>query len=306
MGRISRSCLYALIALLALLSLPLILVEAGASPFQSDDFNGFNLDTGRWGFVDPVGDATLQMIGTNTPDAWVSISVPGGVSHNVWTAGNRAPRIMQSTDNTDFGIEIKFESGLSERYQMQGVLVEQDSDNFLRFDFHSDGSNTRIFAASFTNGVPLQKANSVITGTDVAPLYMRVRRVGNQWTQSYSYDGANWSTGASFSRTLVVTSVGAFVGNAGDRSDESDVPAYTGTIDYFFNTASPADPEDGTLAEDEAPPSSITCRIGWRRPNCVSTGRPMSQQRARSGTGKLRPMGWALGVTTIFRYITQC
>jgi len=232
-----------------------ISVEADAGTFDSDDFNSFNLDLGLWTFSDPVGDATLMMTGTNTLDAWVSISVPGGVSHDVWTV-NHAPRIMQPASDTDFELEVKFESGLSQKYQIQGVLVEQDDDDFLRFNFHSDGSNTRIFATSFISGTPTTPPliNSAITDTNVAPLYMRVKRQGDLWTQSYSYDGLTWTPSVSFTHALTVNWVGLFVGNSGVRSDGLDSPAYTGDMDYFFNTEASNDPEDGGTAVDTTPP----------------------------------------------------
>jgi len=211
----------------------------------SDDFNTCSLNTDLWEFIDPYQDdpfgrATLAMTGTHTPDAWLSISVPAGVSHDVWTGGNLAPRVMQPADDTDFEIVVRFESGLSRDHQMQGILVEQDSGNLLRFDFHSYDSNTRIFAASFINGTPSTRVLSAITDTNVVPLYMRVEREGDQWTLSYSYDGENWTTSGSFVHPLTVTAVGPFVGNSG-----SSPPAHTALIDYFFNTASPITAEDG-------------------------------------------------------------
>jgi regulation of enolase protein 1 (concanavalin A-like superfamily) len=233
------------------------LVEADAGTFDSDDFNSFNLDTVLWTFSDPVGDATLMMTGTNTTDAWVSISVPAGTSHEVWTGENSAPRIMQSATDTDFELEVKFESGLSQKYQMQGVLVEQDDDDFLRFDFHSDGSSTMIFATSFIGGTPTEPplVSSAITTTNVHPLYMRVKRQGDLWTQSYSYDGVGWTTPVTFTHALTVNWVGLFVGNSGVRSDGLDSPAHTGDMDYFFNTADPFVPgEDGGTAVDTTPP----------------------------------------------------
>jgi uncharacterized repeat protein (TIGR02543 family) len=264
-----------------------------ASSIVSDDFNTCGLNTGLWEFIDPLDDATQDLTGTFTEDAWLSISVPAGTAHDIWEDGNFAARIMQPANDTDFQIEVKFESGVSQRYQMQGVVVEQDSGNFLRFDFHSDGSQNRILAASCTSGIPLSCAVIINDGiTEGAPLYMRVRRTGNQWTLSYSYDGENWGTpsvsgallesgarpfypsegalteantpswdvatptgeclgpcelrmGAprsdgSFTHVLSVTAVGVFVGNAG-----SSPPAHTGSIDYFFNSASPIVLEDG-------------------------------------------------------------
>jgi len=216
-----------------------------SSTIVSDDFNAYTLDTDLWTFIDPLTDATHSMIGTFTENAWLSITVPSGTSHDIWESGNFAPRIMQPANDTDFEIEVKFESGLSEAYQMLGLLVEQDHDDFLRFEFYSEGSRTRLFAAILEPGTlnplaPTVKYNEPITGLNELPLYMRVRREENEWTQSYSFDGTNWVAPVSFTHTMTVTAVGTYASNAG-----SSAPAYTGYIDYFFNTASPVVPEDG-------------------------------------------------------------
>jgi hypothetical protein len=214
-----------------------------ASYIVSDDFNACTLDTNLWQFFDPVGDATQDMMGTFTEDAWLTISVPAGTDHDIWTAGNRAPRIMQPITDTDFEVEVKFESPLTQTFQMQGVLVEQDDDDFLRFEFHSSSSNTRLYAAIFEPGTPLSptvKYDQPIASTNVAPLYMRVKREGDQWTQSYSYDGVDWTTPVTFTYALTVTAAGTYAGNAKGASS----PAHTAYIDYFFNTDSPIDPED--------------------------------------------------------------
>jgi regulation of enolase protein 1 (concanavalin A-like superfamily) len=213
--------------------IPVITVQAN-SGVVSDDFNMCTLGSGVWTLVDPVGDASLSLNGTQA-----LLSVPAGVNHDVWTVGNRAPRLMQAAADEDFEVEVKFESTLDARYQLQGILVEQDDNNFLRFDFYSDGSRTRMFAAKFVNGSPSTIANTVIGATGISPQYMRVTRVGDQWTQAYSLDGVNWTVVVDgYTHALGVTGVGVFVGNAGSN------PAHTGVIDYFFNTASPIVPED--------------------------------------------------------------
>jgi hypothetical protein len=199
------------------------------SGIDSDDFNAAVLDTGLWSFIDPVGDGQVVMSGSQ-----LELSVPAGSSHDVWTLGNFAPRIMQAAADEDFEIEVKFDSAVSEGFQLQGLLVEQDVANFLRFDFYSDGDSTKLFAASFVNGSASVKIN-VSLGSLGAPLYMRITRQGDQWTQRYSTDGVNWLTGAVFSRSLVVTAVGVFVGNARDSSS----PAHTAVVDYFFNISIP-------------------------------------------------------------------
>ncbi len=209
----------------------------------SDDFSDGSLNTGLWNVVNPLGDASFSLTGAGTEAAFLTITVPSGVAHDVWS-GNMAPRVMQAVSNLDFEAEVKFQSNMTSQYQVQGIIVEQDSNNFIRFDFVKDATRTRAFAASFTNGIPGVKFDVPINYGN--PLYLRVKRVGNQWTQYYSYNGIDWTTVGTFSRTLTVTAVGPFAGNAGNPA-----PAFICNIDYFFDTTTPILAEDGG---DTTPP----------------------------------------------------
>jgi len=60
------------------------------------------------------------------------------------------------------------------------------------------------------------------------PLYLRVKREGDQWTESYSYNGTTWTTAGSFTQAMTVSRVGALAGNSG-----SPAPAFTALVDYF-------------------------------------------------------------------------
>jgi regulation of enolase protein 1 (concanavalin A-like superfamily) len=202
----------------------------GAS-FASDDFNTCSLDP-VWSFVDPVGDGSVSFDGTR-----VSLAVPGGVTHDVWTGGNMAPRLMQSMADGDFVVEAKFDSAVTAKYQMQGFIVEQDAQNFIRFDVHYDGSSPRLFAATFSNGSPTAQANVAVPVS--SPVWLRVGRSGDTWSFDYSTDGVNWTTGASFSFALNVSSAGVFAGNTGGNT-----PAHTAIIDYVFDAAAPILDED--------------------------------------------------------------
>ncbi len=191
------------------------------SGMVSDDFNG-NIDSNIWTFYDPVGDSTLSTTGTQA-----AIFVPAGSNHDLWKNKLFAPRIRQAANNTDFEVEVKFDSSMSAKYQGNGITVEQDLTNLLRFDFYTDGSVTRIFSASFVNGIPSNRIQSVITsGT---PLYMRVKRMGDQWTTSYSNDGVSWTAAGVYTHKLTATSVALFGGNAG-----SNPPSHKALIDYFM------------------------------------------------------------------------
>jgi hypothetical protein len=108
-----------------------------------------SINSAVWSFIDPRGDAALVLNGTQA-----LISVPGGVSHDAWSGGNNAPRLMQPVNDTDFSIEAKFESAIGPQAQFQGILIQQDDENYLRFDFFSDGSNTTCFCSQFHQRLP--------------------------------------------------------------------------------------------------------------------------------------------------------
>ena len=223
----------------------LFAASANAAVFVSDDFSSANLNTQVWTIEDPVGDATYSLSAGE-----LSISVSSGLDHNVWTSGNMSARVMQSTDDVDFELEVKFASIPVQKYQLQGVLIEQDDDNFLRFDFYSDGKRLKVFAASFVDGSPTVRTNSRINPSS-GELFMRVTRVGDQWSQEYSFDGLNWTVAGDFSHQIAANRAGPFVGNAGSA------PAFTGTIDYFFDTAAPIIPEDGSLSGPDTTPPNL-------------------------------------------------
>ena len=165
---------------------------ASGSPsgLVSDGFNTATLDP-RWTFYDPLANSTLSMTGTQA-----SLSVPAGSAHDLWTDALNSPRIRQAANNADFDVVVKFDSTVSLRYQTQGITAEQDNANLLRFNVQSEGTRLRIFSASIVNGTATTRISTVITSV---PPYLRVQRVGNQWTFSYSTNGTSWTVAGSFS-----------------------------------------------------------------------------------------------------------
>lgn len=210
-----------------------------AGPVVSDDFNSCSLNA-MWQFVNPLGDASYNMT-----DTQMELIVPGGINHDVWPENgkptNRAPRIMQQATDPN-NLNVKFEKGVGQRIQMQGVIIEQDADNFLRINFqYDDDGRTRMYVIGFASGVDPNILHSVqISGANANnPIYMSVTRNGGTWTAWYSTDGSNYQS-VSFNFPLAVMQVGAFAGNAG-----SNPPPFTAVIDYFFNITTPISPEDG-------------------------------------------------------------
>ena len=201
----------------------------------SDDFYDGVLDESLWAIVDPVGDGTVGFAGAGTEDARLLLSVPSGTTHDAWTE-NTTLRVTQPAADEDLAIEVKFESVPAQRYQGQGLLVEEDPSNYVRLDFYSDGKSLRVFCATFENGSATVRENLKISSL-VTP-HLRLTRSGDQWTAEYSDDGSSWSTAASFNHSLAVTAVGVFASNF------SPNPAYTAVVDYFFDVGSPISPED--------------------------------------------------------------
>ncbi len=203
----------------------------------SDDFNRCALGAAPWTFTNPLGDANLTFNGTHA-----TISIPGGVNHNLWSGIYNAPRLMQPSPSGNFEIEAKFNATLTTTEHAHGILIEQDADNFLRFDFRWVGLKSRIAVTRIHAGA-LNNPNAV-TANELPdqPRYMRVRRVGTQWTQLYSYDGVNWIFNRQFNMPagFVVNNVGVFVANTGGAA----APAHTAGVDYFFTNVDPIIPQD--------------------------------------------------------------
>ena len=204
----------------------------------SDDFNSCLLNPSRWTFVNPTGTASYQMLGDK-----IAITVPAGSEQTIWTNKKTAPRIVQAITNGNFTVVVKFDSifNLASGTEAQGLVVGNDTD-FIRFDMQFDGSDIRAFLRVFENNVAISNnaKSKVLTGDTTPPAYLRIVRADPKWTFSYSTNGNTWTQLAEFNQVITVSEISAFVANGGNN------PAHTGIIDYFFNTASPINPEDPT------------------------------------------------------------
>ena len=148
--------------------------------------------------------------------------------------------------------------------QEEGILVQQDNNNFLRFDVEHNGTSPVLFAAGVSGSTATTYLNTPISSSG-PPFWLRVQRTGDTWTESWSLDGTNFTTGVTFNYPLNVTEVGPFVGNS---SSANGVPALTASIDYFFNTASPLSNLDGPLPftriviDPNPPPTTLEKGLG--------------------------------------------
>ncbi|MBI5471261.1 MAG: hypothetical protein HY961_02845, partial [Ignavibacteriae bacterium] len=204
------------------------LTTLSPSNLVADEFNSGTLNA-AWQVVNPLGDGSQSMTGTQ-----VHFAVPSGVRHDMWEDDKNALRIKQNCNNADFQITVKYDSGMNQGSQIQGLIVQQDSANFIRFDFNSDGTATLMFVATFTNNSATIRLNQAALDTNnTAPLYMRITRNGASWKHEHSLNGTTWTTGVTFTHQLTVSSIALFAGNAGGN------PAFGTAIDYFRLSGGP-------------------------------------------------------------------
>ncbi|SIT16926.1 Regulation of enolase protein 1, concanavalin A-like superfamily [Roseivivax lentus] len=223
-----------------------VTVQAPSPPSDpfSDDFSSLSLG-GGWRIEGPSG-VTSGLVSDGI-DSWLELITPDG-NFDLWN-NNNAGRAMQDTPDEDFTLSTRFLSVPSERYQMQGILVEQDEANWIRFDTYSDGNVLRVFAAVTVNGASSVRISAALP-TAAAP-YLEVVRVGDEWTFRYSTDGATWVTAGSFTHALNVTATGVYAGNAAGAT------GFTAQVDYFETSLAPLGSEDGSLMPVDAVDDSL-------------------------------------------------
>jgi uncharacterized repeat protein (TIGR01451 family) len=210
----------------------------GAAPV-SDDFTGATMNSAVWTFVNPLGDASYSLTGSQ-----LVLNVPGGANHDPADGGvNRSVRVVQTIGNGDFSVQAKFDSIPTAQYQFEGMIVEQDASNYLRFQVGSTGSSLIVNNSQIVAGSEIPLLSSTIAlpqGT--ASFWLRVQRAGTTWTQSWSADGNNFTNIGAFNQYLVAGRLGVFAGNYG--STTGGAPAFTAKVDYFYNmTPSGAAPD---------------------------------------------------------------
>lgn len=246
-----------------------------AAAASSDVFNRAS-GLGVWTFVNPLGDAGYALTGTD-----LRIVVPDGAPHEPWNGANNAVRLLQPVSNVDFDIVAKFNSRVTGHVAMQGLIVQADNSNYVRFDVSSSRTSSGqerigLFAGQVVSDVGASLANNgnLTALLTVNPIYLRITRAGTSWSFLYSTDGATWTT---FTTKTVdkaindaVSSLGVFAGNAQPGQGRYAQP-FTASVDFFQNTAAPLADDPSPLADSVAPliylpphvVSGTSAAIGW-------------------------------------------
>jgi hypothetical protein len=226
-----------------------VAAAAGGAPV-SDDFNLSSINTSLWTLYNPEGNATVSDNGSAAV-----LSVPGGPGEDAWTP-EQSPALFQSVSNSNFSVEAEFTSEVTSVSQEQGILAFGDSTDFIRYDVHTWGSSTYIYAQATIAGTPTEIFNNAITnGPDI---YMRLSRSSNTWSFSYSLNGTSYTTEPSYTQALTMTEIGPYAGNSGTTA--SNAPAFTSDINYFHNIAS-SEPVITSVASSSLTASGAT--VTW-------------------------------------------
>ncbi len=206
----------------------------------SDDFHGSTLNP-MWSFYAHCC-GFVKMSGTDA-----LLVVPSVTDHNIYNQ-NQGVGLLQTIADVDFEVETKFDSIVSQGDQEEGILVQQDAQNFIWFGVYHDGTTPRLYAVVTLGGTPtLTYDNAITIAGGSTSFWMRVKRSGTTWTQSWSTDGSTYNA-ATLTQALTVSGIGPAAGNAFDASNDP-TPSFTGAVDYFFNTASPISPTDSGLPQ---------------------------------------------------------
>ena len=171
--------------------------------------------SGRWSFLGGSG-ASHRVVATGAAPQ-LELLAEGAQALDLWGGAVSAPRIMRSAPDENFVMTAKFSSTPSERYQMQGLVAETASGDFLRVDAHSDGEANRVFAGATVNGKSAVLIDVPVGVGDAS--YLALRRLGANWTLSYSRNGRDWTPAGEFAFPMTVAKIGVFGGKTAKAGD---------------------------------------------------------------------------------------
>ena len=166
--------------------------ELGEPVDPSDEFDGPALDKCRWDAVVREDATAYRFV-----DGSLTIDVPNG---DIYTGSNTGPTnfILQTAPDGDWTAEAKVDGSLlDEQYQQGGLIAYGDDDNYLKLDFIADNTVGQPVARriEFRSeiGATVQNPQPQVTDLTGAVWWLRLAKVGDTYTASYSADGTTWT-----------------------------------------------------------------------------------------------------------------
>lgn len=201
-----------------------------ATTFQGvvrDDFNGEPLDT-AWTWTDSRANSSNSL--TANP-GHLQISLPAGTDHDCWNSSTSCARVMRSATNSDAIYETKIDGvNINSQYQTYGLMLWQNSQNFMRFEYYTSGGSVATAAFKIINGSGSQVINKTGVSLGITN-YLRVTKTGDTFQLEYSQNGTAWTSAGSFTQAgFTVNQAGLYVDNATGGTS----PATTANFDYFM------------------------------------------------------------------------
>jgi lysophospholipase L1-like esterase len=197
----------------------------------SDEFNETSLNTALWQIRAPVDGSAAVSNGE------LVITVPAGSNHDAGVPALDAVQVVETIGNIDFDVALKLDSSLTSatQYSEQGLLVEGDAKDYIRFEIGAGGTTTILSVSAVVAGAGTSKVAIVPFSSYAVPTYLRLQRVGTAYTAYWSTNGVTWTQAGTFSDSLVVTGLAPFAGNY--DSTPSGATGLTAKFDWFHNLA---------------------------------------------------------------------
>jgi glucose/arabinose dehydrogenase/PKD repeat protein/type 1 glutamine amidotransferase len=224
----------------------------------SDEFDGTALDGCRWGEVVRYDSAHIAMAEGNLRVR----TQPGDI--NAGSNGDPRNFVLQKVPSGDWTVETRLTPSMLHRWQLAGLLVYGDDDNYVKFDVLADNTSdaARNLAAEIVSEKDGQFGNGGNRNIDIAEstesgwYHLRLSKVGSTYAAEISDNGVSWrSLGDPVTNTANLTSVGLMA-----IGPEQTAPV-TVAFDYF-RVAGPADREAPTVTTTVSAPDGAN---GWHR-----------------------------------------
>jgi cytochrome c len=224
----------------------------------SDEFDGTGVDGCRWTGVVRYDSAHIAMQEGNLRIRTQSGDING--------TANSGPRnfVLQNVPAGDWTVETRLTPSMLHRWQLAGLLVYGDDDNYVKFDVLANNASgaAKNLAAELVSEKDAQFGNGGNRNIDVAETtesgwyQLRLAKVGNTYSAAISANGAAWRTlGDPVTNTANLTSVGLMA-----IGPEQTAPV-TVAFDYF-RVSGPPDVSAPVVTPAVSQPDGAN---GWHR-----------------------------------------
>src|SRR3989344_1494729 len=204
-----------------------------------DTFDSGFLQNG-WTWNDPRGNS-----GQSISAGHLEIFITSTNEHDCYGTTRNCPTLLRNINPGDKIFEAKIDGdALTQAYQAYGIMLEQDANNYLRFEFRSNSVGVFAPAWKILSGVGSSAIAEKAVSLGSANNYLRLTRSGDTYTLDYSQDGSSYTSAGSFTLSgFAPAKAGLYVINAGSNSQT------TAKFDYFKISGSVAARQDGVCGE---------------------------------------------------------